>query len=144
MVSLPLSTPWKCIGHILAMIIIMSLERLKCPNNYKSYKYNMTTWVLIAKHTPYIQYTVELQFNVPQFKGLPHLRLEKVDNFSIFLNLALISILPQRNIKWGFSCNGVRKENLKHFAWNFVSHVNLLYPKCTLVCLAPKYIHSCI
>jgi hypothetical protein len=33
---------------------------------------------------------VELPFNVPQFEGLPHLRLEKVDNFSIFLNLAFM------------------------------------------------------
>jgi hypothetical protein len=60
-----------------------------------------------------VQHTVELPFNVPQFEGLTHLRLEKVDNFSIFLNLAFISILSQRNIKWGFSWNAVHKENLQ-------------------------------
>jgi hypothetical protein len=57
----------------------------------------------IARHTPYLQYKVELPFNAPQFEGLPHLRLEKVNNFSMFLNLAFISTLPQRNIKWGLA-----------------------------------------
>jgi hypothetical protein len=33
---------------------------------------------------------VELPLMFPQFEGLPHLRLEKVDNFSIFLNIAFI------------------------------------------------------
>jgi hypothetical protein len=84
---------------------------------------------LDRKQTPYTHYTVEFPFSVPQFEGLPHLRLEKVDNFSISLNLAFISILPQRNIKWGFSCNGVRKENL-----------NIL-PVC-FVCVWNFYIHS--
>jgi hypothetical protein len=41
---------------------------------------------------------VELPFNVPQFEGLLHLKLEKVDNFNIFLNLAFIFIVLQRNI----------------------------------------------
>jgi hypothetical protein len=77
------------------------LERLKCPNTRRHPMFEL----------PNIQYTVELPFNDPQFEGLTHLRFEKVDNFSIFLNLAFMSILPQRNIKQGFSCNGVHKEN---------------------------------
>jgi hypothetical protein len=76
----------------------MSLEGLKYP------KFEL----------PYIQYTVELPFNVPQFEGLPHLRLEKVNNFSIFLSLVFISIIPQRNIlNWGLA---VTERKLKHFA----------------------------
>jgi hypothetical protein len=57
-------------------------------------RYSRIIGFLDRKQTPHIQYKVELPFNVPQFEGLPHLRLEKVDNFSIFLNLAFISILP--------------------------------------------------
>jgi hypothetical protein len=61
----------------------------------------------------------------------------------MFLNLTFISILPQRNIKWGFSCNGVCKANLNILpdcfvcVWHFVSHVNLLHPQRTQ---NPKYL----
>jgi hypothetical protein len=43
---------------------------------------------------------VELPFNVPQFEGLPHLRLEKVYNFSIFLNLAFF---PKETLNGGLA-----------------------------------------
>jgi hypothetical protein len=122
---------------------------LKYPNKYK-----MTPRVWIAKHTPYMQYTVEFPFNAPQFEGLPNLGLEKVDNFSIFFNLVSVSILPQRNIKWGFSCNGVHKENLNIclivlYVWNFVSLVNLLHPQHTYrytetYFVLPQVVYSCI
>jgi hypothetical protein len=110
MVSLPLSTSWKCI----------STKEIDCP--YSDSDQHHVTWRAemprqIQDDTPsLICQTYSIQWNS---QGLPQLRLEKVDNFSIFLNLAFIFILPQRNIKWEFSCNEVRKENLKHFAWLF-------------------------
>jgi hypothetical protein len=57
------------------------------------------------------------------------------NSYSMLLNLAFISILNQRNIKWGFSCNGVCKESLSILpdcsVYETLTCVNLLHPQRT-------------
>jgi hypothetical protein len=135
MVSLPLSTPWNCI----------STKEIDCP--YFGSDQHHVTWGAempqqIQDDTPSLNcqtYTINTAYSIQWNSHL------------MFLNLAFISILPQRNVKWGFSSNGVCKENLNILpdcfvcVRNIVSYVNLLHSvhvsvHWNLFCPAPSNI----